>query len=92
MTLREWGSRLLLPALAVAVLANGIGCVYVRHEARKLFVQLQKLENERDQLQIEWGKLRIEQGTWASLGRVENMARSELNMVEPEPDEVMAIR
>ena len=64
----------------------------MRHEARKLFVQLQQLESERDELQIEWGKLRIEQGTWASHGRVENMARSELNMIETEPDAVMAIR
>ncbi|MEM7083666.1 MAG: cell division protein FtsL [Pseudomonadota bacterium] len=82
----------LIPLLALAVLATGIGCVYVRHEARKLFVELQELEAERDRLQIEWGKLRIEQGTWASHGRVENMARSELNMVEPKPDSVMAIR
>ncbi len=92
MNMKVWGSRLLVPVLALCVLATGIGCVYVRHEARKLFVQLQQLETERDELQIEWGKLRIEQGTWASHGRVENMARSELNMVEPQPDAVMAIR
>lgn len=92
MNLRLWGSRLLVPLLALSVLATGIGCVYVRHEARKLFVQLQELQTERDRLQIEWGKLRIEQGTWASHGRVENMARSELKMVEPKPGSVMAIR
>ncbi len=92
MSLRVWGARLLVPALALSVLATAIGCVYVRHEARKLFVQLQQLETQRDELQIEWGRLRIEQGTWASHGRVENMARSELNMVEPQPDAVMAIR
>lgn len=92
MSVREWGARMLVPALAVAVLATAISCVYVRHEARKLFVELQQLQTERDRLQIEWGKLRIEQGTWASHGRVENMARSELNMVEPTPASVMAIR
>ena len=82
----------MVPVLAICVLATGISCVYVRHEARKLFVQLQELQTERDRLQIEWGKLRIEQGTWASHGRVENMARSELKMIEPQPGSVMAIR
>ena len=92
MNLRVAGAKLLVPVLALSVLVSGIGCVYVRHEARKLFVQLQELQTERDRLQIEWGKLRIEQGTWASHGRVENMARSELEMVEPQPGSVMAIR
>ncbi len=92
MSFRLWSSRLTVPVLALCVLGTGIGCVYTRHEARKLFVQLQELQAERDRLQIEWGKLRIEQGTWASHGRVENMARSELKMVEPQPGSVMAIR
>lgn len=92
MNVKALMSQLTVPVLALAVLATGVSCVYVRHEARKLFVELQELQAQRDHLQIEWGKLRIEQGTWASLGRVENMARSELNMVEPQPSSVMAIR
>ena len=81
-----------LPVLALAVLGSGIACVYVRHEARKLFVELQRLENERDRLEIEWGQLRLEQSTWATHARVENMARDELNMIEPDHSSIMAIK
>ncbi len=81
----------LLPALIVAVLVTGIGCVYTKHNSRKLFVQLQDMERQRDNLEIEWGKLRIEQSTWASHGRVENMARADLGMIEPAQDTIMAI-
>lgn len=91
----NWRTRLqglLIPLLALAVLGTGIGYVLARHEARKLFVEVQRLERERDQLEIEWGKLRIEQSAWASHGRVENMARNDLNMIEPSADGVMAIR
>lgn len=82
----------LLPTLALLVLVTGLACVHVRHEARKLFVELQKLERERDRLEIEWGKLRIEQSAWATHGRVENMAREELGMIEPGEDAIMAIK
>lgn len=90
--MRAIAKAALLPALALLVLALGLACVYVRHEARKLFVELQQLDHERDRLEIEWGKLRIEQSAWASHGRVENLARDELNMVEPDADAIMAIR
>lgn len=81
----------LIPLLIVAVLASGIGGVYVKHKSRKLFVQLQEMERQRDNLEIEWGKLRIEQSTWASHGRVENMARADLSMIEPPQSTIMAI-
>jgi len=81
----------LLPALILAVLVSGVFTVHTRHEARKLFVQLQDMEKQRDELEIEWGKLRLEQSTWASLGRVENMARADLGMTDPSLAEVMAI-
>ena len=82
----------LLPGLALLVLFSGITVVYMRHEARKLFVELQSLESQRDELEIEWGKLRIEQSTWSTHGRVENMARDDLQMVEPALDSIMAIK
>jgi len=91
----NWRSSLqviALPLLAIAVLVSGIGYVLARHEARKLFVELQEVERQRDRLEIEWGKLRIEQSAWASHGRVENMARNNLDMIEPTADGVMAIR
>ncbi len=74
-----------------ALLATGIGCVYAKHEARTLFVALRALERERDQLEIEWGKLQIEQSTWATHSRVENLARDVLDMDVPSVGEMAVL-
>ncbi|MFK8017468.1 MAG: cell division protein FtsL [Gammaproteobacteria bacterium] len=75
-----------------ALLATGIGCVYAKHEARTRFVALRALERERDQLEIEWGKLQIEQSTWATHSRVENLARDVLDMDVPRVGEMAVLQ
>ncbi len=62
------------PALLVLVFAavcvmSAMALVYTKHEARKLFVELEGLSHERDELNIEWGQLQIEQSTWATHAR-----------------------
>ena len=49
-----------------------------KHEARNRFNELQQLTRERDELDIEWGQLQLEQSTWATHGRVESVARDDL--------------
>lgn len=75
----------------LALLLSALGVVYARHEARKLFAELQTLAQERDELDIEWGRLRIEQSTWATHARVERMARERLDMRVPGPADVQII-
>ena len=75
-----------------AVLASGVGAVYARHEARKLFVELQALERSRDELNIDWGRLRIEQGMLATHARVERLATEKLGMRLPAAGEVSIVR
>ena len=82
----------ILAALLLAVLGSAIASVYARHEARRLFVELQSLTAERDRLNIDWGRLRIEQSTWASPGRVEQQARERLQMTVPDPSNVVIVR
>ena len=76
----------------VALAASGIACVYAKHEARKLFVELQGLEAKRDELNIEWGRLQIEQSTWSTHGRVESLAREQLEMSAPAPADVVVVK
>jgi cell division protein FtsL len=80
-----------LAALWLAVIATAVGCVYAKHQSRRLFVTLLELETERDDLEIEWGKLRIEQSTWATHGRVENLAREDLDMIVPSAADVLVV-
>ncbi len=84
-------NSLLAVLLAVLVLASAVSVVYARHDARQLFIELQQLTAERDSLNIDWGRLQIEHSTWASPGRVEQIAREQLNMREPDPARVVII-
>jgi cell division protein FtsL len=42
-----------LPVLWLIVLASAAGVIYSRHQARDLFVRLEKLNYERDALEME---------------------------------------
>lgn len=85
-------SRLvLLATLGALVFLSGLGVVLSRHEARKAFVELQRQEAERDALNEEWSRLQLEQATWATHGRVEELASSRLDMRRPEGDALMVV-
>jgi cell division protein FtsL len=65
--------------------------VYTKHQSRKLFVELQQLKYQVDDLNTEWGQLQLEQSAWSDHGRIERVARTRLSMVLPESDEVVFI-
>lgn len=81
----------LLPLLVLAVIVSALGVVYTKHQSRKLFVALQGLEAERDEMNIEWGQLQLEQGTSATHVKVEKVAREQLKMTTPAPDTVVIV-
>jgi len=82
----------LLVAMFLLVMASAVGVIFSKHESRKLFVQLQTLQKERDQMDIEWGRMQLEQSTWATHGRIEGLARKKLDMTIPRAENVMIIR
>jgi len=84
--------RLLVAVLWVAVLASSLGVIYAKQEARNRFNELQKLTRARDDLDIEWGQLQLEQSTWATHGRVERLARDELHMVIPQASDLRIVQ
>jgi cell division protein FtsL len=78
--------------LGILVVVTAIACVYARHESRKQFARLQVLTAERDSLDVEWGQLQIEQSTWSTHSRVEQLARRKMNMRNPAPAEVQVVQ
>jgi len=80
-----------LPLLWLAVLASAVSVVYVRHQARNLFTELERLSDERDELNIEWGQLQLEQSAWSNHGFVERVASDKLKMTLPQPSEVRIV-
>jgi len=88
----EAKARSLCGVLAVAVVTTAIVCVFARHESRKQFSLLQQLTTQRDALEVDWGRLQIEQSTWSTHARVESLARKKMGMRSPAPDEIKVIR
>ena len=78
--------------LILAIMSSAISVIYSKHQSRKLCVELQKLDKQIDELNIEWGRLQLEQSTWSSHGRVEKIARNKLHMTLPKANEILYIK
>lgn len=72
-----------LSILLLATIASAIALVYSIQQSRLAFIELSKLGNERDDLNFEFGRLQLEQATWAENNRIEQIARGRLGMVAP---------
>ena len=83
---------LALLVLAAAGVASAIAVVRARHESRIVFGTLVALESERDELNIEFGRLQLEQATWAETNRIEQIATTGLGMVHPDPATTQIVR
>jgi cell division protein FtsL len=77
--------------LAIAVFFTALQIVITQHQARKTFIELQKLESVRDELNEEWGRLQLEQSTWATDDRIERIAREKLNMSNPDQKSIVIL-
>ncbi|WP_449423246.1 cell division protein FtsL [Rhodanobacter lindaniclasticus] len=85
-------SNLICTLLLFAAVASALGVVWTRHESRVLFVQLTQLQNQRDDLNIEYGRLELEQATYAEPRRIDDEARQKLGMVDPRPQDIRLLR
>jgi cell division protein FtsL len=85
-------SLVVLVVLAALAVASAVGVVYARHESRRLFIEVTALEAGRDELNIDFGRLQLEQATWAETGRIEQIARTKLGMVFPAPQQTQVVR
>lgn len=77
-----------IPILWAAALASAAGAIYSKHRARELFVELERLNVKRDNLEIEWGQLQLEQSAWSTHAFVESVANTKLKMNTPPPKEI----
>jgi cell division protein FtsL len=82
---------LAVPLLWLAALASAAGAIYCEHRARQLFIELEALNARRDNLQIEWGQLQLEQSAWSSHAFVERVAGARLHMAMPPPRDIEII-
>ncbi len=76
----------------VLVTVSAIGAVYSKHRGRELFVSLQSHLQQRDELDLEWGRLQLEQSTIADTSVVDYTARLRLKMAVPGQADVVYVR
>lgn len=81
-----------LAVLLIALVGSAIGVVNARQDSRRLFVTLSELESVRDELNADFGRLQLEQATWAEPQRIERLARDELGMLFPAAADTRVIR
>jgi cell division protein FtsL len=74
--------------LWVIALGSAAGAIYSKHRARELFVTLERLNNQRDNLEVEWGQLQLEQSAWSTHAFVERVASTKLKMATPPPKDI----
>ncbi|MEX0958277.1 MAG: cell division protein FtsL [Burkholderiales bacterium] len=69
--------------LFIVLVICSLALVSSQHQARKLFVELQAEQEIASQLETEFGRLQLEQSTWATHSRIERIAASRLQMRVP---------
>lgn len=82
----------LIMIAVVLTLSSALAVVYAKHHKRNLFIELQSLNSVRDDLNIEWGRLQLEQSTFATHSYIEDTARRDLQMVLPTQDDIKMVK
>lgn len=83
-------TRLNLLLLAVVV-ACALGVVTAQHRARRLYAELQHLEEAAKQMNVEYGQLQLEASTWGMHARIEKIASERLDMTVPDASRIHVV-
>ena len=78
--------------LLAALTACALALVTSQHQARKLYVELQKEQELAKRLEVERGQLQLEQSTWATHARVEKLAVQALGMRVPTAARIQVVQ
>lgn len=81
-----------LSALAVAVVASAIAVVYARHSHRQTYVELSRLQKQRDEFNVEFRRLQTEQATVSETNRIVGIATDKIGMHFPLESETSVVQ
>jgi cell division protein FtsL len=71
--------------LTALLVACALSVVNARYQARHLFIELERLQQQARQLDIDWAQLQLDQSTLGKNERIEQIARTELSMTPLTP-------
>ncbi|TFW18438.1 cell division protein FtsL [Massilia arenosa] len=71
--------------LCLLLVACALSLVNAQYKARHLFIELERSKSETKKLDVEWAQLQLDQSTLGKNARIEEIARTQLNMVPLTP-------
>ncbi len=77
--------------LLVANVCVAFAVVYSKQKTRAYHIEVSRLRATADELDIEWGRLQLEEGALSEYGRVERIASEKLNMHRPVSSEIRLV-
>lgn len=78
--------------LVLILVACALGIVTAQHKARKIFIDLQREQEQAQKMEVEWGQLQLEQSTWAMHARIEKIATAHLQMQVPDTSRIQVVQ
>jgi cell division protein FtsL len=84
-------NRNAIAGLLLLVLASALAVIYSSYQSRQHFSALQNAKREAVRLEEEWGRLLLEQSTWASQNRIERLAAKQLRMMPPQARNIVVV-
>jgi len=83
-TTHRWLPNLVFMTLLGFVVLSALSIIYIKDYSRRSFSELQQLQQARDQAQVAWGQLLLEQTTCTTQARIQSLASHRLTMQVPE--------
>ncbi len=80
-----------LNLLLLVLVVCALGLVTSQHKSRKLFSELEREQERARALEVEFGQLQLEAGTWGLHTRVEKIATGTLGMRAPDARRVRMV-
>ena len=71
--------------LTALLVASALSLVNARYQARHLFIELDRYQQQARQLDIDWSQLQLDQSTLGKNERIEQIARKDLDMTPLTP-------
>ena len=90
--LRKFDIRyLLIMVLWLSTVASALVVVYVTHDTRLKYHQLETLRRQENSLQVAWSQYLLEESAWAAYSRTEEIAKQQLAMQSPTADHIVVV-
>lgn len=77
--------------LLVAVVLSALVVVYNSYLNRQLFISLNSSNQQYNAMRIDYGRLQLEYGTWASPAFIEREASQKLHMQAPQAGQIVLV-